>query len=91
MQYLLPVSLKPWTALAQRIRLIKVPQAYRADSLACSFTHYFRPEDGDYGMTILGMVAANNDPTNAPYKFSVRCAAKDDKECKTGKGGKAQR
>lgn len=30
------------------------------------------------------MVAANNDPTNAPYTFSVRCAKADDAECNGG-------
>ncbi|TPX13625.1 uncharacterized protein E0L32_005828 [Thyridium curvatum] len=28
-----------------------------------------------------GIVASNNDPTNPPYKFSVRCAPNDDQEC----------
>ena len=29
-------------------------------------------------------MAANNDPTNAPYTFSVRCATSNDAVCKSG-------
>lgn len=90
-QYLLLVSVVPWTTLAQRMRFIAFHQVHRADPFACSFTHYLREEDKDNALNMLGMVAANNDPTNAPYSFSVRCAADDDTDCKAAKGGRAQR
>ena len=47
-----------------------------------SFTHYLRPEDGDQAKSVWSAVASNNDPTNAPYTFSVRCAKDDDNDCK---------
>ncbi|KAF2797951.1 hypothetical protein K505DRAFT_333832 [Melanomma pulvis-pyrius CBS 109.77] len=52
--------------------------------------HYFRTGDGkdtdyDKARSVWSMVESNNDPTNAPYTFSVRCGKKTDKSCKSGK------
>ena len=49
------------------------------------FTHYLRAEDGDLATSVMSMVAANNDPTNTSYKFSVRCAASNDNHCGSGR------
>lgn len=40
-----------------------------------SYTHYLREEDSDNALKLWSAVASNNDPTNPPYSFSVRCAA----------------
>ena len=57
------------------------------DQSATAFTHYLRPEDADSAKSLWSMVAANNDPTNAPYTFSVRCGKPDDADCKAPRKG----
>ena len=58
---------------------------YLDDQSATAITHYLRPEDVDSSKSLWSSVAANNDPTNPSYTFSVRCAAKDDvSRCKQG-------
>lgn len=54
---------------------------YLDDQSATAFTHYLRPEDAESAKSLWSMVAANNDPTNAPYTFSVRCAKPGDVDC----------
>ncbi|KAL9034930.1 MAG: hypothetical protein Q9180_005134, partial [Flavoplaca navasiana] len=76
------------TALAGIAFSFDSDHGMKRDSSA--FQHYFREEDGDNARTWYGMITANNDPTNAPFTFSVRCGTDDDKECKAPKGGKAQ-
>ncbi|USW53397.1 Putative metallopeptidase, catalytic domain superfamily [Septoria linicola] len=61
------------TGFADAASLARI--AYDMDKSSTAFTHYLRDEDGDYANKLWSMVAANNDPTNAPYTFSVRCAA----------------
>ena len=61
------------------------------DQTSTAFTHYLRAEDAFSAKKVLGAVSANNDPTNVPYKFSVRCAKADDKDCTGDKGDKSGR
>ncbi|KAL8678715.1 MAG: hypothetical protein Q9186_004949 [Xanthomendoza sp. 1 TL-2023] len=63
--------------------------AYNIDQSSTGFTHYLRDEDASQAKRIWSMVAANNDPTNAPYTFSVRCAKTDDADCKASRKGGA--
>ncbi|KAL8799068.1 MAG: hypothetical protein Q9182_006164 [Xanthomendoza sp. 2 TL-2023] len=63
--------------------------AYNIDQSSTAFTHYLRGEDATQAKGLWSMVAANNDPTNAPYTFSVRCAKKDDADCKASRTGGA--
>lgn len=50
----------------------------------CSYTHYLRPEDSQLAENVWDLVQQNNDPTNAPYHFSVRCSG-GGAECPTGR------
>ncbi|KAL8703681.1 MAG: hypothetical protein Q9201_003135 [Fulgogasparrea decipioides] len=63
--------------------------AYKIDQSSTAFTHYLRDEDASQAKNLWSMVAANNDPTNAPYTFSVRCAKTDDTGCKASRTGGA--
>lgn len=84
-------SLLIWISQAQRKHLDVYSKVDLTGSLVSSFTHYLRSEDGGLAKSLWSMVAANNDPTNAPYTFSVRCAKDDDTGCKAPKGGRGQR
>lgn len=61
------------------------------DQSATAITHYLRAEDIESAKSLWSSVAANNDPTNPSYTFSVRCAAADDASCKGGKGENSDR
>ncbi|KAI1780710.1 hypothetical protein F4818DRAFT_396558 [Hypoxylon cercidicola] len=57
------------------------------DNTKEAFTHYFRTsgdgksEDWNNAKSIWDTIQQDNDPTNAPFVFSVRCAKADDQEC----------
>lgn len=76
------------TALADASVLAN--HAQTMDNTKKAWSHYFRTEgdgkDEDWtkAKSMWSMIAANNDPTNPPYSFSIRCAAKDDADCKGG-------
>ncbi|KAB2574501.1 hypothetical protein DIS24_g6748 [Lasiodiplodia hormozganensis] len=67
------------TALADAAALANIA-VLDIDTSSTAFTHYLREEDADMAKGLWSMVAANNDPTNAPYTFSVRCG----KRCPSG-------
>lgn len=50
------------------------------------YTHYLRPEDEKLAKAVWDLVQQNNDPTNAPYHFTVRCSP-GGAECPTGRYG----
>ncbi|KAI1073904.1 hypothetical protein F5B20DRAFT_586799 [Whalleya microplaca] len=57
------------------------------DNNQAAFTHYFRTsgrgktDDWKMAQEMWDVIHQNNDPTNAPFKFSVRCAQASDTEC----------
>ncbi|KAI4265172.1 MAG: hypothetical protein L6R38_009609, partial [Xanthoria sp. 2 TBL-2021] len=81
-------------AFADATALAGIAFGYNPDQgiskTSTAFQHYFREEDFDNSRSLYGMITSNNDPTNAPFSFSVRCGTNDDEECKAPKGGKAQ-
>lgn len=48
------------------------------------YKHYLRPEDERLAKNIWDLIQQNNDPTNAPYHFTVRCSAGGE-ECPDGR------
>lgn len=52
--------------------------------LICRYTHYLRREDEQLAKNVWDLVQQNNDPTNAPYHFTVRCSP-GGAECPAGR------
>lgn len=52
--------------------------------LMCRYTHYLRREDEQLAKNVWDLVQQNNDPTNAPYHFTVRCSP-GGAECPAGR------
>lgn len=48
------------------------------------YQHYLRPEDEQLAKNVWDLVQQNNDPTNAPYHFTVRCSG-GGAECPSGR------
>ncbi|KAL8947581.1 MAG: hypothetical protein Q9183_007772 [Haloplaca sp. 2 TL-2023] len=85
-KYQLGIAFADATALAGIASGWGLEQGIKKESTA--FTHYFRDEDYKRAKKWLSIITSNNDPTNAPFTFSVRCAANDDEQCEEPKGGR---
>lgn len=60
---------------------IMLPFSVLTDHLS-RYTHYFEGDDGSTVESLMGLIAHNNDPTNAVYNFIVTC--KNDPICDGG-------
>ncbi|KAK0650558.1 hypothetical protein DIS24_g6682 [Lasiodiplodia hormozganensis] len=58
-------------ALDDAAALAKIAEGIDDESTA--FTHYLRKDDKSYATDLWKTIAMNNDPSTAPYQFTIRC------------------